>query len=66
MLDFYKSKMEDESLTQEERDTYATLYNRMAGQTDDEAKKLKAEIEEQRQRESDALGADEDCDGCKI
>lgn len=71
MLNFYEQKMNDESLSEEEREVYRQMYDKMRRQTDEEAKKLRAEIEEQRKRENDALAAsegDEDCagGGCKI
>ena len=69
MIDFYKRMSEDESLSQEERDTYAAMYAKMSNRTDEEATRERAQIEAERQAEIDAVGIEEDdCagGGCKI
>jgi hypothetical protein len=67
MLEFYKQKMNDESLDAGERAVYAEMYEKMASK--EEAAKLKAEIETQRQKDlAAAEKEDEGCEGggCKI
>lgn len=66
MLDFYRNKMEDTSLTEDERAVYRQMYDKMRRQTDEEAKKLRAELEAQRKAENDAAKGDDDCESCKI
>ncbi|CAH9015969.1 conserved hypothetical protein [Vibrio phage 275E43-1] len=61
--------MNDETLSEEEREVYASMYAKMSGRTDEEAARERAQIEAERQAEIDAVGIDvEDCEGgaCKI
>lgn len=69
MLEFYKSKMYDETLSEEEREVYSKMYAKMSGRTDEEAAEERAQIEAERQAEIAAVGIEEDdCagGGCKI
>lgn len=67
MLDFYKRKAEDTTLSEKERKTYRDMYNRLA--RDGGLEELKAQVAEENAREAEkAEVEDSDCAGgsCKI